>query len=85
MIKITINNNSFFADHISYYSNGLSPLSSFTISGLKENIETLCLEEPSIIWINDSIFLTSFTVVSFHNDEINNNIIIFGKDENYDC
>lgn len=85
MIKITINNNSFFADHISYYSNGLSPLSSFTISGLKENIETLCLEEPSIIWINDSIFLTSFTVVSFHKDEINNNIIIFGKDENYDC
>lgn len=49
MVKITINNNSFFAEHISYYSNGLSPLSSFTISGLKENIETLCLEKPSVI------------------------------------
>lgn len=49
MVKITINNNSFFAEHISYYSNGLSPLSSFTISGLKGNIDTLCLEKPSTI------------------------------------
>lgn len=83
MVKLTIDNNHFVVDKINYYTNGLSPLSSFTIFGLK-NIETAFLNKTVSIWINDSIFLKLFTIVSIHASEADNNIILFGKEENYD-
>lgn len=83
MVKLTIDNNHFVVDKINYYTNGLSPLSSFTIFGL-ENIETAFLNKTVSIWINDSIFLKLFTIVSIHASEADNNITLFGKEENYD-
>ena len=84
MVKLTIDNNHFVVDKINYYTNGLSPLSSFTIFGLKD-IETAFLNKTVSIWINDSSFLKLFTIVSIHTSEVDNNIILFGKEENYDC
>ena len=83
MIKLTINNQDIFVNKINYYTNGLSPLSTFTIFGL-ENKEMLFPDKIVSMQINDSIFLKSFTIVSIHINEEDNSIILFGKDENYD-
>lgn len=83
MIKLTIDNNTFFIDNINYCATSASPLSSFTISGLT-NIEAIPLNKVVSIGIDDSIFLKSFLIVSLHEHEMNNNIILFGKEENYD-
>lgn len=83
MIKLTIDDINFDVNNVHYYANGLSKLSTLTIDGL-DSLQLPLLNKSVLITINDSIFLKQFKIVSIHKNEVNNNIILFGKDENYD-
>ena len=83
MIQLTIDNQNFFINSINYYTSGLSTLATLTIVGLS-SLESTFLNKTVLISINNSIFLKSFTITSIYIDDINDKIILFGKDESYD-